>query len=402
MSDGKGEENGRGCSNDTTPATTSTSNNSSSTTTDAASPTADLYRQLRPLVPLPAQVAHIGPGEERREAFTVLTYNILAQDHIYRTAYPYSGKNTLKWSQRRGRLATELEAYGADIVCFQEMDRLQNYFQPLLDRLGYEVCYYLRNGPESNANLVGWKRSRFRLVAERKVSFEGSTLGMGSIPNVAQIVALQSLTEPRCRLLVATTHLYWRADCDHIRLLQLHALVRELLVLRGELRDGDYLPIIAGDLNSDRDSMAIRAALRADFSLPPPSLDPLAQEHGIPSELLRQIVEDFAINWPRFYDAHEHYAFVVPGRNGYDLPFTTFCLYKGILDFILYTRDPQRPRVVPTALLLLPDRDILEAETALPNSIYASDHLALMAQFTLVVPRDEDHPGATRPPPAVS
>lgn len=348
-----------------------------------AVPTIEAYQNLRPMVRLPAHIATVRSDERSLQSFTVLTYNILAQDHIYRTAYPYCGKHTLKWNQRKSRLAAELEAYDADIVCFQEMDRFHSYFQPLLFRRGYDTRYYLRNGPDSNVNLVGWKQDKFRLVGEKKISFEGTTLGMGSVPNVAQIVALQSIAEPRCKLIVATTHLYWRAECDHIRLIQLHSLVRELLELRAELGE-DYMPIIAGDLNSDKNTMAIQAALRSDPSLTRPRLDEIAAEHNIPGYLLSRVIEDFTINWPRFYDAHEHYACVVPGSNGYDLPFTTFCLYKGILDFILYTRDRSEARIVPTALRIIPDRSVLEAETALPNNLYASDHLALVVRFTLV------------------
>lgn len=360
--------------------------------------TVEDYRTLRPMIRLPDVVINQGAAERALFTFTLLTYNVLAQDHIHRSWYPYCAKETLRWPHRRARLTDELTAYDADIVCFQEMDRFHDHFQPLLFQLGYDVRYYLRNGPRSDVNAVGWKRDKFREVASRQISFALTTMMQGSVPNVAQLVALQARADPTVRLIVATTHLYWRADCDHIRLIQMHALFKELHAFRESLQTDDedgrvveYLPIVAGDFNSDHESMAIQAVLHsagATGLLEPETFRELAQRVSMSETMLRELLADFAMTWPRLADAYAHYAMAVPGPNGYDLPYTSFCLYKGVLDFILYgqcqgRRMREERRLCPTALRMMPDRSILESEVALPNHIYASDHLALMAEFTL-------------------
>lgn len=316
-------------------------------------------------------------------SFTLLSYNILAQDHIHRSCYPYAGKDTLKWTYRKGLLATELTAYDADIVCFQEMDRFHTYFQALLDQQGYDMAYYLRNGPDSDVNCVGWKRDKFKLVGSRQVSFEETTAALGSVPNVAQLVALQARCDDRVKLIIATTHLYWRKDYDHVRLVQVHSLMRAATSLREEL-GREYAIIVAGDFNSDLDSLAIQAVLRSRFMLEPAVFEGMLKSSGLPTQALRTILTDLTVNWPRFQDAYDAYPSVVPGSNGYPLPYTSFCLYKGILDFILYAQfGTPELTLAPTALRLVPDRSVLEEEAALPNRIFPSDHLALECQFTM-------------------
>lgn len=347
------------------------------------------YRTLRPMINLPASVTKRSPDERPVCTFSLLTYNILAQDHIYRNSYPYCGKDTLRWKHRREVLAAELAAYDADIVCFQEMDRFHDYFQPLLSKLGYDARYIMRNGPNSDVNCIGWKRARFKLVESKQVSFEGSTAGMGAVPNVAQLCALEDRLDERMRFAIATTHLYWRMEYDHIRLAQLHTLTKELLQFCEDLKaehEGDtpFIPIIAGDLNSDYESIAVLAALRTDFLMSPEHFNEMLKKSQMSEVALRTILSDFTINWPRFYDAHADYASIFPGDNGYPLPYTSFSLYKGVLDHILYMQYPNgNLRIVPVALRQLPDRHVLEVETALPNKMFASDHLALNVDFAI-------------------
>jgi CCR4-NOT transcription complex subunit 6 len=56
--------------------------------------------------------------------------------------------------------------------------------------------------------------------------------------------------------------------------------------------------------------------------------------------------------------------------------------FKGTLDYILYTRDSLAPR----ALLELPSEADLGGRPGegLPNANWSSDHIALMAEFSLV------------------
>ena len=90
----------------------------------------------------------------------------------------------------------------------------------------------------------------------------------------------------------------------------------------------------------------------------------------------QQIMHDFRHTWN-------------PLQNAYPLeltPFTTFTRdFTGCLDYIFY--DPRRLAV--SCLLDLPSAEVLSAQAGtLPNQIYPSDHLALLAEFQFLCNRE--------------
>ena len=60
--------------------------------------------------------------------------------------------------------------------------------------------------------------------------------------------------------------------------------------------------------------------------------------------------------------------------------FTNFASWKGTIDYIFY---PENQNIQLKEILKLPDQEIVASQTALPNDIYASDHLCLVANFLL-------------------
>src|SRR5699024_1423620 len=86
-----------------------------------------------------ATAGDIGVGE----AFTVMTWNVLADIYATTEAYPYSPPYVLAWNYRRGRILAELLAYNPDIICLQEVqgDHFEDFFAPELLRRGYEGLY---------------------------------------------------------------------------------------------------------------------------------------------------------------------------------------------------------------------------------------------------------------------
>jgi len=129
--------------------------------------------------------------------------------------------------------------------------------------------------------------------------------------------------------------------------------------------------------------MALQAVLRSKFLFDPLQFSSLLETSKMKESVLRQMLADFATSWPAIADAYADYSRLFSVRSSFPLPFTSFCQYKGILDYILYTPSVSDLQIMPIALLRLPEREELERETALPNSVYASDHLALMARFSI-------------------
>jgi mRNA deadenylase 3'-5' endonuclease subunit Ccr4 len=64
-----------------------------------------------------------------------------------------------------------------------------------------------------------------------------------------------------------------------------------------------------------------------------------------------------------------------------DLQYTNVTEYfKGIIDYMFYEESP---RVQVKSLYTLKDGNSVQAETALPNSVFPSDHLPLICTFGL-------------------
>ena len=76
----------------------------------------------------------------------IMSYNVLAQTLIRREIYPTNGK-ILKWSVRSQILLDELKHYNADILCLQEVDKVQytSFWSSQFEKLGYGSKFYRYN-----------------------------------------------------------------------------------------------------------------------------------------------------------------------------------------------------------------------------------------------------------------
>lgn len=64
-----------------------------------------------------------------------------------------------------------------------------------------------------------------------------------------------------------------------------------------------------------------------------------------------------------------------------DMPYTNVTAdFKGTIDYMFYEESP---KVQVNSLLTLKDSDAVLSETALPNSVFPSDHLPLICTFGL-------------------
>ena len=102
----------------------------------------DLFRKLRPLqIVSPGKLHDIKIANDFLFPFTeptgnyaiaVLSYNLLAQHHIWNDIYPYCKPGVLKWPWRRSNLLAELEAYGeCHLMAFQECSKWKEFWEPV-------------------------------------------------------------------------------------------------------------------------------------------------------------------------------------------------------------------------------------------------------------------------------
>ena len=248
-----------------------------------------LYRSLRPLRVLPKHT-----NADGSRGVKVLSYNLMAQHHIWssdsNTAALLPGQPTLdvplgisRWNYRKRCFTAELASMSFDIGCFQEMFKWEEFFcqwfscsstltsdsklfhdgnsstLPCL-QCAYEGKF-VPKGMDGCA--VVWKRDRFDLVSYEAITFDAVLAALRAYlersprntplahkkgtkytlkANVAQVVVLHDKYSGK-KLVIGNTHLYWKASCEWVRLLQMHTLRTRMEKMRSSPED---ILILAG------------------------------------------------------------------------------------------------------------------------------------------------------------
>ncbi|KAL8265491.1 hypothetical protein R6Q59_023621 [Mikania micrantha] len=194
------------------------------------------------------------------ERFTVLSYNILA-DYLainHRTKlYFHIPRHILDWEFRKRSILFELGLWSPDILCFQEVDRFQEFQQDLKIR-GYNGIWKMRTGEPVDGCAMFWRSSRFKLVHEEALEFNK----FGLRDNVAQICVLESLRE-KCsagspptaacseghnKVIICNIHVLYNPKRGEIKLGQVRILL-EKAYATSKLWD-DAPVVLCGDYNS--------------------------------------------------------------------------------------------------------------------------------------------------------
>uniref|UniRef100_A0A182YD93 Endo/exonuclease/phosphatase domain-containing protein n=1 Tax=Anopheles stephensi TaxID=30069 RepID=A0A182YD93_ANOST len=195
------------------------------------------------------------PSARDRIEFTLMNYNILAQDLLDSHAQLYSEHDpqALPWEERCKRLTAEIERIDPDVLCVQELQ--ENHIEAFCSRLkqDYGMLYKKRTGGDkTDGCALFYRRDLFDLVNHHKVEFyQPKKLNR---ENVAIIAKLSLKANPRAKLVVSTTHLLYNPNRQDIRLAQVQVLLAELdrFAYCGKLPNGipQYDPVIlCGDFN---------------------------------------------------------------------------------------------------------------------------------------------------------
>ncbi|KAG6911894.1 hypothetical protein DXG01_000141 [Tephrocybe rancida] len=196
-------------------------------------------------------------GDQRVKIFT---WNLLAQCLVRRTLFPTS--DCLKAGQREHMLYRELLSTQADILCLQEVDRLEKIL-PALEKAGY-AHHYAAGPGKKHGCLIAFKERLYTMLSARTVVYDIEPVrGEGDdnarrgrsfhTKNVGSLVSLQSKSAGKTEgVIVATTHLFW-----HPRFVQLSpgGYIHEVSVLNPVqiyLREGEVCPISNGFIQVDQ------------------------------------------------------------------------------------------------------------------------------------------------------
>ncbi|KAK7058886.1 RNA exonuclease ngl2 [Paramarasmius palmivorus] len=197
---------------------------------------------------------------------------LLAQCLVRRELFPTS--DCLKAHQREHMIYNEVLTQKPDILCLQEVDRLEKLL-PVIEQAGYAHVY--ASGPgKKHGCLIGFKNDSYEVVGQRLVQYDEQEVHsegernfrLGSsfrTKNIGHIVALKNLRAEN-GLIVATTHLFWHPRYTYERARQAGILKREVAKFRDE-NHSDWPCVIAGDFNFTPDDPAYSLAV-GDSLLP--------------------------------------------------------------------------------------------------------------------------------------
>ncbi|XP_020841871.1 protein angel homolog 1 isoform X1 [Phascolarctos cinereus] len=203
-------------------------------------------------------------GEAPQFQFTVMSYNILAQDLVQQSSelYLHCHPDILNWNYRFSNLVQEFQHWDPDILCLQEVqeDHYWEQLEPTLRMMGFICFYKRRTGCKTDGCAVCYKHTRFRLLCASPVEYFRPGLELLNRDNVGLVLLLQPLVPeslgqitvgPLC---VANTHVLYNPRRGDVKLAQVAILLAEVDKV-ARLADGSYCPIIlCGDLNSVPDS----------------------------------------------------------------------------------------------------------------------------------------------------
>ncbi|KAI8388307.1 Endonuclease/exonuclease/phosphatase [Radiomyces spectabilis] len=339
--------------------------------------------------------------------FTVMTYNILAQALIKRELFPHSG-DLLKWKTRRKMVMDEITMYKPDILCLQEVDMYEEFYESQFSKLGYKTLFY-KHSTKKHGCMIGYQAGQFTLAENRNFDYDTDDLCpvTQNTGNIMQLAALKHVHQQHLGVVVGNTHLYWRPQSSYERLRQGAIYNRKLSQFRKELAEThgqtQWHALMLGDFNSTptdplyakmvgleltdfhmQDLQMSRRAFSQDEDETSVSAfaDRSEEEEQEPRDDLIPVDEllSYFKDIPKWKSVYQCYAQLDNSMSdGLGEPrFTNYAeVFQGTLDYIFV--EDTSVTLAASEILMLPKEDDLKP--ALPNKNYGSDHLCLLAKL---------------------
>uniref|UniRef100_A0A3B4B3K7 Endonuclease/exonuclease/phosphatase domain-containing protein n=1 Tax=Periophthalmus magnuspinnatus TaxID=409849 RepID=A0A3B4B3K7_9GOBI len=370
--------------------------------------------------------------------FTVMSYNILSQDLLEanQDLYTHCPLEVLEWSYRSRLLLEEIRNWVPDILCLQEVQENHFYqqFYPMLTQMGYNCVYKRRTGTKTDGCATCYRSSCFAELSIIEVEYFRPEIELLDRHNVAIIVLLRPIVVQGSKikaqgppLCVANTHLLFNPRRGDIKLAQLAILLAEMdKVVQSCKRKGEDCNIIlCGDFNSIPHTPLYQLITKGELyfqGLPISGQEDLSYKS--------HVYRLYAPLWPntlRISDSCQYtsankdlekdqntaglselhslshgldlqsvYKHVLPGSGNAEVT-TLHSQVGATVDYIFFSpklpsNTEEQGRNIPNAsfassglkaigCLSLLSEDVLWSVNGLPNHMFPSDHLSLLAKF---------------------
>ncbi|XP_077997453.1 2',5'-phosphodiesterase 12-like [Glandiceps talaboti] len=321
------------------------------------------------------------------DGFRVVSYNILADQYAttefaQNVLYPYCAPYALSIDYRQQLILKELTGYNADIICLQEMGKTlyNTVLYPALQLEGMEGMYTGKVGSIREGEAIFYCKDKFRLLSTHDINlndaikdpmnsdlFEKVSQNKVLLDKVLsrsailQVAILETLSEPKRKLCVANTHLYFHPKAANIRLIQTDIIIKHLQYVKSlypsQDSQDDLALTLCGDFNSDPKYGVYRYITKK--SIPANYAD----WHSAGKD---EHAEGLALE----HDFNLTSACGVPD-------YTNFVAgFQAALDYIFINESLDTKQSIP-----MPTYEELSLHTALPSVVFPSDHIALICDL---------------------
>ncbi|KAK1893542.1 Protein angel like 1 [Dissostichus eleginoides] len=355
--------------------------------------------------------------------FTVMSYNILADDLLQanQELYTHCPLEVLDWSYRCSLLLEEIQKWEPDILCLQEVQENHYHQQlyPALSQMGYTCVYKRRTGTKTDGCATCYHSSCFSEVSVATLEFfrprlscwTGTMRGDVKLAQLAIMLAEIDSVIKSCNAKGEHCNLILCGDFNSIPSMPLYQLITTgelyfqglpawMISGQEDLSHRAYghrlfVPLWPSSLGiTDRCSILLhtrrnqRARARNQEKLIPGVTDITPDASSV-----NQPDESFSHTISHQLDLESVYQHVLPGFGNPEV--TTLHSEGGsTVDYIFYSRrrtatvDQNAGNFASRGLKLigslsLLSEDVLWSMKGLPNDIFPSDHLSLLARFQL-------------------
>ena len=102
----------------------------------------------------------------------VMSYNVLADRLASLKHFGHTTRSILSLQFRGPRIITEIRESNADVLCLQEVDRL-DFYEPMLNALGYSLVHYGRPGLFRGEGIaIAYKPETFKILEKETIDFD--------------------------------------------------------------------------------------------------------------------------------------------------------------------------------------------------------------------------------------
>ncbi|KAI9485063.1 Endonuclease/exonuclease/phosphatase [Zychaea mexicana] len=357
--------------------------------------------------------------------FTIMSFNILGQCLVKRKLFPDSG-DMLKWKLRRNMVSAELELYKPDVMCLQEVDNYEQYYKPILERLGYNA-QYTKHDKKLHGLLIAYNPKVFEMTKYETVDYDDNAKCPKTwiTSNIGQVMGLRHVDHPNFGLVVGNTHLYWRPVAIYERVRQATLYIDKIISVKKSLEEAEpdtqWVPMPIGDFNmnptgaslsaitmvrippekeeqledsrknpgslmkksSDGEEEAATEEAPAEQDEPSEAVDHETSSNTMPtSELIAIVHKEAPEAWHSVYSCHGSIDPNTSDPVSGEPKFTNYtAAFKNTLDYMLLRRD--EASLAATEILVLPPEESMKP--SLPNRNFGSDHMCLLARFEFAV-----------------